>query len=81
MIWIVVAATAADVRAILRLSVGPVARTRITVSALEATLTNKVVLAYTCMDCGKTDTDSSLFKMVETGKIAFVVCSDCLRDW
>lgn len=81
MTWSVAAATAAAARVVMSLSVGAVAKTRITASVMRATMSDKVVLEYTCMDCGDSDTDSSLFMMVETGKISFVVCKNCLRDW
>ena len=36
---------------------------------------------YTCMSCDKKSPDHTLFKMVRTEKIAFVVCLECLRTW
>ena len=36
---------------------------------------------YTCLECKKESTDSTLFKIVSTGKIGFVICVECLGAW
>lgn len=36
---------------------------------------------YTCLSCDKESQDHTLFKIVSTGKIGFVVCLECLRTW
>lgn len=36
---------------------------------------------YTCQDCGKEDTDSDKFKMLEVLSIGFVICKECIMNW